>query len=152
MEIQEPVTLKPGIAGRLLMSDILPVILWANDSLHAEMKRIGVEENCRSCPEKYVRDFRTIRLDMGQRSGKSYAMHNLALPGDLVICLTADACKAHGLAPGVREIGVSGLNAIHKEFFRTIWLMDFSFWPRTSLKSIREKLIVSSEQRMIILG
>jgi hypothetical protein len=149
MEIQEPVTLKPGIAGRLLMSDLLPVILWANDYLHAEMKRIGVEENC---PEKYVRDFRTIRLDMGQGSGKSYALHNLALPGDLVICPTADMCKAHYLAPGVREIGVSGLNALQKEYFRTIWLMDFSFWPRTSLKSIREKLIISSEQRIIILG
>lgn len=147
---QQAVTLEPGISGRLMVSDILPVIMASNDMSHDSLQSTNIPWND---PKRYVRDFRTIRLDMGQRSGKTYAIGVMAKPGDLVIDMTYSRVRHIHVADGVHRIGLFTFNRLSCfPVYKTIWLADFNLWPRTSMKEIREKLITSFDQRIIILG
>lgn len=153
-KVQEPVTLTPNITGRFLASDILPAILASNDVLHEQWGKPEHGWNMEN-PQKYVRDFRTIRLCMGMRSGHSYAAVKLAKPGDLIVELNdshaLDTCSQ--TVPGVTCISRHTL--MTTEIYRehpTIWIIDFGYWPRTSMNAIREKLIRNINQRIVILG
>lgn len=149
---QETVTLTPGPSGKIMVSDLLPVIIEANDVLHSQFSSC---EWLHESPEKYVRDFRTIRLSIGMRMGHTFAVRKLAKPGDLVVDMSdhmaLDTCS--NTAAGVECISRKTLlepGAVFK-IYPTIWLLNFDFWPRTSMKDIRSRLIKSVHQRMIIL-
>lgn len=151
---QESVTLVPGAAGRIMVSDLLPVIFASNDELHAQFRKVFVD--C-GTPQKYVRDFRTIRLHIGQRMGHTSAIGMLAKPGDLVVELThhhaLDTCSL--TVPGVDCIGRKTLLEQGKRFYHpypTIWISNFSLWPRTSMNEVRDRLIKNVDQRIVILG
>lgn len=157
--VQEPVMLKPGAAGRFLVSDVLPLLLSSSDTLHKDFGGqilsgpAVTEEKIR----KYVRDFRTIRLNAGQRMGHTCAIGMLAKPGDLVIALTSfhalHVCSQ--TVPGVECIDRRALLEKGARFHRpypTIWIDGFSIWPRTSMNEIRNRLIKNGDQRMVILG
>lgn len=136
-----------------MVSDILPVILESNDAIHSYWSK---QELAELDPKKYVRDFRTVRLSMGQRSGHTYAVTVMAKPGDLVVEMSDHRAlyTCSQTVPGVECISRKALmepGAIFREY-PTIWIMDFGFWPRTSMNEIRERLIKSVDQRMIILG
>jgi hypothetical protein len=150
---EETVTLKKDHAGRVMVSEILPVMIASMESNH-ELWHKKFESYYD--PKKYVRDFRTLRLNMGQRMGHTYAVIQLAKPGDLIVELSdhraLDICSQ--TLPGVECIGVKTLMEAGKKFYtayNTIWLLNYDLWPRTSMNEIRERLIKNSNQRMIIL-
>ena len=160
-ETQDSVTLTPCAAGRFFASDFLPLIIESNDILHntfgkSLLQRSDItEEDIR----RYVRDFRTIRLSMGQRMGHTHAVIALAKPGDLVVglddrmTLWVASDTGAGIEFMTRNMLMSEIEwGLSPKGHPTIWLMDFSRWPRTSLNAIRERLIKNGDQRMIILG
>jgi hypothetical protein len=154
---QQTMTLRPGIAGKLMVFDILPVVLAANDTLHEQFGENPTWSFIKENPQKYVRDFRTIRLSMGRRMGHTSAIGLLAKPGDLVVEITTESAlyTCSMTVPGVECISRYSLMEKGKKFYRpypTIWLADFNLWPRTSMNEVRDRLIKNVDQRMIILG
>lgn len=161
--VQKAVTLIPGDSGRLMVSDFLPVIMESQDASNAQFGRNILSELVlddyfgASYAQKYVRDFKTIRLSVGLRMGHTYAAIKLAKENDLIVEANSEYAEyaRNQVSLGVdvidRRTLVSPGSVLRKDY-RTIWLLEFSMWPRTSLKKIREKLITSIEQRMIILG
>lgn len=151
---EETVTLKKGHDGRVMVHEILPVMLDSMEANHKLRKSLHVIYA--DSPSKYVRDFRTLRLNMGHRMGHTLAVIQLAKPGDLVVELSEhralDICSQ--TLPGVECISVKTLMEAGKKFYtayNTIWLLNYDLWPRTSMNEIRERLIKNLDQRIIIL-
>lgn len=162
VKTQEPIMLKTGAAGRLMVSDILPLLISSSDTLHNDfgrgfLEKLATEDGYEDKIRRYIRDFRTIRLNAGQRMGHTSAIVMLAKPGDLVVSLNTEFSlhtRSH-MIPGVECIGRRKLLEASHKFHNahpTIWLDGFSMWPRTSMNEIRNRLIKNGDQRMIILG
>jgi hypothetical protein len=140
---------------KLFTTDLLPLILKANEQLHQETSAHLKDVDCK----KYVRDFRTIRFDFGQRSGKSYAITQLAFDSDVVLCPGVDDIRRW--YPGTKATVLSYSNFLNaddpnEDFFlperiSRFWLDYASSTPKAYVK-ILEHLITSPEQQIILLG
>ncbi len=129
---------------------VLPVLkaaLAANDANHERMKSVGEAQSVLT----YLRDFRTIRLDIGQRTGNTFAIVSLAQPDDVVVVRDMDRAANYDIKADVlTERLLAGQTPTR---YRTIWV-DTATWDLTpaELRQLYEALGRDIHQRFVLLG
>lgn len=140
-----------------VLPQVMDALFQANDALHAAVgSQIGDLD-----PARYVRDFRTIRLDYGQRTGKTTYMVQTAQPDDLIITITDE------MAQYLTRQGARCRVAYVKEFMHVseavekrhprVWIDDsystlaaLSNWISTL--QLYRHLVHDIDQQFVILG
>lgn len=140
--------------SRFVLKEVLTILLDANDKLHADV--LGGDS---PDPAKYVRDFRTIRLDAGQRMGKSRAMLSMADANDLIIVPSSDDAIAYGAETKATVIPLSyvlkpeRLSAISSRRWARVWIEPASrMLSQDQLTWLLVELVKDDDQQFILLG
>jgi hypothetical protein len=142
--------------------EMLPPVLANNDTLHFEISQsCNVHQYSQSDVQKYVRNFRTVRFGMGQRTGTTSAVMTLAREDDLVLCpelsdlrIVASNAKTPHVHMFDKAVSDGSTRAsIVAAKFRRLWVID-SYWciaDRSFLDRLYT-LVRSPEQQFILLG
>jgi len=144
----------------LILPSVMDLLFKANDELHAHCRSHGENDAAR-----YVRDFRTIQLNYGQRTGKTnYIMHTAATE-DLIVTLGDHSFRYYSSNPDVRaEIvrlrvltNVLGPSKAPRRYPR-VWIdgnwcmspSDSTLWDEQLV--VYRQLVHDVDQQFIILG
>lgn len=136
----------------LKLDQVLPIIIKANNDLHACFKTQFLEDDP-SAIRKYLRDFRTIRLNYGVRTGKTLSIIRMATDDDLIIVrnhvhqvFMQSECKAE-----VRTIKDLEQSPAITRYCR-VWIDEGSWLSPEEMVDIYSLPFLDRDTQFIILG
>lgn len=144
-----------------VMPQVMAILLKANDELHAMTRHLGME---RSLTAHYVRDFRTIKVDYGQRTGKTVYVKQAAQPEDLIVVANEEMVAYYAEGEGARcEVVVLSTlvhQALHVRIpkrYPRVWLdgvWDTVSGLRTHDRRLRfyRSMVYDADQQFIVIG
>lgn len=132
------------------MLPVLKAAIAANDAQHERLKDYAPNQQHIL---QYLRDFRTIRLDLGQRTGKSSAICELATQNDLVIARNEGEARTNYPYCSAKIITVAQLDsgAVQKMNPDNVWVENVTY-TSMSISFMYRQLARSIHQRFILLG
>lgn len=141
--------------SRFVIDEVLTILFDANDKLHSDYGHLGSKLST----YRYVRDFRTIRLGVGQRMGKTRVMLALAEAGDLIISYAEDvpddmigATKAT-LATKADLKNASKRAVLAETRWKRIWIDDaFYLLDWYDFTDICKGFVKDADQQFVLLG
>lgn len=142
------------IAPWLILEPTLKALLTANQMLHSSIRRHTPITNI----PRYLRDFRTIRLNYGQRTGKSIALQSLAVEGDLVLVQNGAMIpfvqpRCRGAVHALTELGFPATaEQLKSHTWPRVWLDNTTFVSPAIQSDLYEDLGKSIDQQFIFLG
>lgn len=146
--------------------EVMELLFEANSNLHQYMKNyMLVGPHAETRPDRYVRDYRTIRLNYGLRTGKAVFVLKHAKVEDLVITANDDTgeyylledCKAR-VRSVEQLVGFSDNKLPYSICHPRIWIDDSEAVTATlsnlgwDFPLLRKYLITDPNQQMVIFG
>lgn len=138
------------------LRDILLSCIEANEAMHRKLTADGMPKH-RGAPA-YHFDYRTIKLDIGQRSGKSSLIHELATEDDVVLFPSAIKQAAFILMAEDRPLlpqlhPISMLSRTQVKPWKRIWIEDpTALFAVITSGHLYELVSVDYDQLFIMLG